>query len=92
MKYTRYFSTILKTQGVPNLNLEQYARLMNIVSLEGRLQELLDMRKHDNTFKYDVRISRLEKQLAKLTINNFPNHVLNDMWKEAHHHESELKY
>jgi len=41
MRYIKYFSDILKHQGVPNLNVEQYARLMNIVSLEGILQELL---------------------------------------------------
>jgi hypothetical protein len=44
MKYTKYFSDVLRNQGVPNLNVEQYARLMNIVSLEGRLQELLDIK------------------------------------------------
>jgi hypothetical protein len=33
MRYTKCFSGVLKRQGVPNLNVEQYARLMNIVWL-----------------------------------------------------------
>ena len=79
MKYTRYFSGILKHHGIPNLNVEQYARLMNIVSLEGRLQELLRLKEKENTYKYDIRMHHLEKQLTGLTSSGYPKHVLNDM-------------
>jgi hypothetical protein len=48
MRYTKYFSGVLRHQGVPNLNVEQSSRLMNIVSLEGRIQELLDIKKTIN--------------------------------------------
>ena len=42
MKYTKYFSGVIKNQGIPHLNVEQYGRFMNIVSLEGKLQELIE--------------------------------------------------
>ena len=67
MKYTKYFSGILRNQGVPNLNVEQYARLMNIVSLEGRLQELLDIKEtisnREEYYKYDVGINRITNKI-----------------------------
>ena len=57
MKYTKCFSGVLRNQGVPNLNVEQYARLMNIVSLEIRMQELLDLKEtitnREEYYKYD---------------------------------------
>ena len=42
MKYKKYFSGVIKNQGIPHLNVEQYGRFMNIVSLEGKLQELIE--------------------------------------------------
>jgi len=72
MKYTKYFSGVLRNQGVPNLNVEQYAKLMNIVSLEGRLQELLDIKEtiqnREEYYKYDVRISRSTVKIKELSL------------------------
>ena len=83
MKYTKYFSGVLRNQGVPNLNVEQYARLMNIVSLEGRLQELLDLKEGlkspNDHYKYDVRIHRLSNKLKGLTSSEYPKDVMQNM-------------
>ena len=35
MQYTKYFSILTKDNGQPNLNTEQFRRMMNIVSVEG---------------------------------------------------------
>jgi hypothetical protein len=83
MKYTKYFSGVLRNQGVPNLNVEQYARLMNIVSLEGRMQELLDLKEtitnREEYYKYDVRIKRLLAKIEALTASESPNALMQHM-------------
>jgi len=83
MRYTRYFSGVLRNQGTPHLNVEQYARLMNIVSLEGRMQELLDLKKEiknpQEQYKYDVRIHRLSNSLKGLTSDEYPKDVMRNM-------------
>ena len=83
MKYTKYFSGVLRNQGVPNLNVEQYARLMNIVSLEGRMQELLDIKEsitnREAYYKYDVRIKRLSAKIEALTASRNPNELMQHM-------------
>jgi hypothetical protein len=83
MKYTKYFSGVLRNQGVPNLNVEQYARLMNIVSLEGRMQELLDIKEtitnREEYYKYDVRIKRLAAKIEALTASEPPNALMQHM-------------
>ena len=82
MKYTKYYSGILRNQGVPNLNVEQYARLMNIVSLEGRLQELLDIKEtlnREEYYKYDVRINRIINKIKEVTLDVLPKELMQNM-------------
>ena len=83
MKYTKYFSGVLRNQGVPNLNVEQYARLMNIVSLEGRLQELLDIKEtiqnREEYYKYDVRINRITNKIKEVTLDVLPKEFMQNM-------------
>ena len=82
MKYTKYFSGVLRNQGVPNLNVEQYAKLMNIVSLEGRLQELLDIKEtlnRDEYYKYDVRINKITNKIKEVTQDVLPKELMQNM-------------
>ena len=82
MKYTKYFSGVLRNHGVPNLNVEQYARLMNIVSLESRLQELLDIKEtlnREEYYKYDVRINRITNKIKELTLDVLPKELMQNM-------------
>ena len=83
MRYTKYFSGVLRNQGVPNLNAEQYARFMNIVSLEGRLAELNDIKKSiknpDEAYKYDVRIYKVSNKIKGLTLDEYPKDVMQNM-------------
>jgi len=68
---------------MPHLNVEQQGRLMNIVSLEGRLNELenlkSDLKYTPDANKFDIRIYRIKQQLLGLTSNQHPNHLLKDM-------------
>ncbi|HEY5687622.1 MAG TPA: hypothetical protein VIS27_04880 [Yeosuana sp.] len=83
MKYTKYYSGLLRNQGVPNLNVEQYAKLMNIVSLEGRLQELLDLKEsisnREEYYKYDVRINRITNKINEITLDVLPKELMQNM-------------
>ncbi len=40
MKYSKYFGTITKDNGQPNLNTAQFRRMMNIVFTEGVIHGL----------------------------------------------------
>ncbi len=83
MRFTRYYSKLIRTQGVPQLSVDQHARLMNIISLEGRLAELESIKqglqKTDEHYRYDVRIFRIQMQLKGLTGDQYPKDVMNHM-------------
>ena len=83
MKYTKYFSGVIKNQGIPHLNVEQYGRFMNIVSLEGRLQELTELKESiddpEEVYKYDIRIYRISKKIQGLTSDQYPKDVMQNM-------------
>ena len=83
MKYTKYFSGVIKNQGIPHLNVEQYGRFMNIVSLEGRLQELSELKESfdnpEEIYKYDIKIYRISKKIKGLTSDQYPKEVMQNM-------------
>ena len=83
MKYTKYFSGVLRNQGVPNLNADQFAKLMNIVSLESRMQELLDIKEsnknREDYYKYDMRINRITNKTKELTLEVLPKELMQNM-------------
>jgi hypothetical protein len=83
MKYTKYFSGVLRNHGVPNLNVEQFAKLMNIVSLESRMQELLDFKEsnknREDYYKYDVRINSITNKIKTLTLDVLPKVLMQNM-------------
>jgi hypothetical protein len=79
MKYSDYFSHHFKYYGIPNLNLEQYQRLMNIVFMEGHLSGLSENPKdtlRNSTLRY-----RGIKSLNQLTKRLPPNKLLDEMEK-----------
>ncbi|NNF73656.1 MAG: hypothetical protein HKN00_00605 [Flavobacteriaceae bacterium] len=83
MRFTRYYSKLIRTQGLPHLCVDQHARLMNIISLEGRLAELENLKKSmkdsDRHYQFDVRIYRVQLQLKGLTGDQFPKEVMHHM-------------
>ena len=56
---------------------------MNIVSLEGRLQELLDntesIKNKDEMYKYYVRMNSLKRHISKLTLDAEPKKVMHSL-------------
>lgn len=83
MKFTRYYSRLIKAQGVPHLDTDQHCRLMNIISLEGRLLALEslknDLKNTTDHHKFDMRIYKINLKIKALTENQFPKDVLQNM-------------
>ena len=71
VKYTNYLSALTNSQGVPNMNVEQFKVVMNIVHLEGRLAQLERLRKQAiktrEQHRYDLEYFNEEKKLYKIT-------------------------
>jgi len=83
MKYTRYYSRVLKAHGIPHISVDQQCRLMNIVSLEGRLSELESLKKDlklsSEAHNYDVKIYKVKQQILGLTADVYPKDLFNEM-------------
>ncbi|CAM1363280.1 hypothetical protein TPENAI_30197 [Tenacibaculum litopenaei] len=58
--YLLYFSTVLKTKGVPVLNADQWRRFQNISAIEYHIKRI-----HDMGLKHSL-FSELQKEEAKL--------------------------
>jgi len=70
MDFTRYYERLISTKGLPNLDVDNHRKIMNIVSIGSRLDELKNLSKNDK-YRYEkrlyhLRISELEKTLSFL--------------------------
>ena len=83
MQYTNYFSSLVREQGPPHLNTEQFRRMMNIVFLEGMIAgiEKIKVKEKSQTFKYDMLIFKQNKRLAQLTGNLQPGQLIREMYQ-----------
>jgi len=83
MIYTRYFASVTKENGQPNLNPDQFRRLMNIVFVEGVLSGMTKIKEMDKTeyFKYDTLIFKQDTVLTDLTGNLKPGDLLREMYR-----------
>ncbi|SDB33305.1 hypothetical protein SAMN03097699_0755 [Flavobacteriaceae bacterium MAR_2010_188] len=80
MKFTRYYSILIKSQGLPHLNVAQHCRLMNIISLESALNQLEEIKKTSgDPHKFEFEMYRLRQKLQALTGNKFPVEVIKEM-------------
>ena len=83
MRFTKYYSGVIKSNGVPNLSIEQHCRLMNIISLEGQLNAIEQPKKShkrtDGYHIYDIKIHRIQQKLKGQTLDQYPKDVLSDM-------------
>ena len=83
MQYTKYFSILTKENGQPNLNTEQFRRMMNIVSVEGVIVGMTQIKeKYKNTnsyYKFDMDIFKSQKVLTNLTGNLKPEDLMKEM-------------
>lgn len=83
MRYTNYFSSLVKEQGPPHLNPDQFKRMMNIVFLEGMIagMEKIKVKEKSQTFKYDMLIFKQNQVLTELTGNLEPNRLIREMYQ-----------
>ena len=87
MKFTRYFAGVIKNQGIPHIDVNEYRRLFNIITLEAKLEELYKLqdngRSHNTKYMLDIRIHDLKTKLDRLTMENTPQNVLKYMLSES---------
>ncbi len=64
MKYSKYFKGILHNDGVPPLNPKEWARMMNIASIEyaiTRLEKVKEMNQNSTEpYKYELNGKHLD--------------------------------
>ncbi len=82
MRYTSYFASLIKEQGPPHLNPDQFRRMMNIVFLEGLIagMEKIKVKDKSQAFKYDILIFKQNKILSELTGNLDPSSLMREMY------------
>lgn len=87
MKYTPYFSQLLKLNGTPHLSQDMFAVYMNIVHLEGRIAQLQDLantaEQNDQKFVYRLKIDAIQEKVLALTQGMEPKAFLNTMVKQS---------
>jgi len=84
MKYSKHFSKVVKENGQPNLSLDQFKKMMNIIATENKIEGLnVAKRQHENTnmfHQYDILILGYERQLTNLTGNQKPTDLIKEMY------------
>jgi hypothetical protein len=85
MKYTKFFSGYINTQGSPNLQPNQFKQLMNLIHLEGQLaaiDKIIEKLKNiDSPHKYDMFKTPIIKQIDGVS-NGFSPAELLQSWSE----------
>ncbi len=87
MKYARYFKGVLNNKGLPNLNAEQWARLMNIGAIEygiTRLEKVKETVKNSSEpYKYDLMILKEKEIISGLTQDLSPGELMREMIEDS---------
>ena len=87
MKFTRCFSRVLKDHGTPDINVNHYQTLLNIIVLENKIELLTQMqskvRNADRKFFLSSDITALQNQLNRLTMENKPENLLKYMLNQS---------
>jgi len=83
MKYSKYFKGVLHNDGLPQLNTKQWARMMNIGSIEygiTRLEKVKEMNQNGpEPYKYDLMILKEKELLSGLTQGLSPKDLIREM-------------
>jgi hypothetical protein len=84
MKFTSYYSKVVKSQGVPHLSVKQHQYLMNILHIEAGLHhlELLQCEGPSSANKNRA-IFNLKNKLESLTKKQAPETILQDMVEQS---------
>ena len=83
MKYLKYFKGVLHNDGLPQLNAKEWARMMNIASIEHGLTQLEKVKEMNQNgpepYKYDLMILKERELVSKLTKDLPPNDLIREM-------------
>lgn len=87
MKFTKYFAGVIRNQGIPQISVNEYQKLFNIITLKCRLDELYKLkdieRNQDRKYSLDIRIFQIKEQFHRLTMENTPQNLLKYMMIES---------
>lgn len=82
MKYTSYYSNLLKAKGIPHLTVAQQQQLMNIVYLEGGIAHIDKLKcSGDSQANKSKLIYKLSAQLYNLTKDQPPETFFIQLFK-----------
>lgn len=86
MEYTSYLSNLLKANGMPHFTLSGFQTMMNIVHLEGRIEELKKLEKQgkDSFMKgqYTYNRQNYQRRISELTGNKIPSVLMMDLCRD----------
>jgi len=89
MKYSKYFGYMTRNNGQPHLDLLQFQRMMNIISVEGVIYGLKAIKeKYKDTqgyYQYDTDIFNQEKILDRLSNDLAPDDLFKDLIESSEH-------
>lgn len=84
MEYSKHYNRMSMSKGVPALNSEQQRRMLNIISLESRLEELENLEKVlGRNRSLWTRMESIKKQLVSLTHHEAPSTILEEMIRKS---------
>lgn len=80
MKFTSYYSSLIKAQGIPHLSVDEHARLMNVIFIEGAMHHLSKI-KADGDSKVNIgkKEYTLYAQLYNITKKLAPKELIQQM-------------
>ncbi|WP_178988706.1 MULTISPECIES: hypothetical protein [Winogradskyella] len=83
MQFTRYFSKVLRENGTPDINVNEYQRMLNIIVLENQIDIIKRVKlnnRHNDKIRYmEKELFDLQHKLNFLTRENKPEHLLKYM-------------
>lgn len=82
MEFTKYFSNLLKEKGVPHLEVEQYQKIFNIMTLEMRMDETNKLLQLINNQEAQAILNRCNYRLYSKKHNLIGNKTPEDIIQE----------
>lgn len=84
MKFTSYYSTVVKTQGIPHLGVKQHQQLMNILHVEAGMYQLELLKCEGQSMaNKNGTLLKLKYKLQDLTQNQSPEQILQAMVEQS---------
>lgn len=83
MQYSKYFSAVVRDNGVPQLSTESFRKMMNIISLEGTIAGLKKanaLNAEKDKHQFSLELFRKHRQLTEITGNLPPADVMRGLF------------